>query len=365
MYMSQSEIRIKELDSLRGIASLGVALVWHYSHFQAESFPIQNLSWLQEHGWILVDFFFTLSGFVFMHVYSARIINHNITFEKYLVFRIARLYPIHLITLFVAAIGHYFYFKWYGAHFMYAHNDVFHFILNILFLQGGMLETSYSFNGPSWSIAIEVIGYILFFYVLHRFGKTRQQYILSFIFFILIGLMLQKQGVKIVFFNQLTARLFVGFFVGCILYNLNFILQNSRFKILVLSIIFVMLAFFIHLYNHAGPIMVGHANNYTLFVFPAIIILCLHLPPLKFLLSIRPLTFLGNISFSVYLWHFPIQLFIKNIDPRFQLNIDYSSKIFFLLYALAIIMASVISYFMLELPIQAYIRKRYQERKDK
>jgi peptidoglycan/LPS O-acetylase OafA/YrhL len=60
--------RIHELDALRGIAALGVVF-WHYgAHFDAH--PLTGLLHpFYSAGFLLVDFFFVLSGYVIGRAY--------------------------------------------------------------------------------------------------------------------------------------------------------------------------------------------------------------------------------------------------------------------------------------------------------
>src|ERR1700722_13786324 len=72
--------RLYSIDALRGVAALGVVL-WHWQHFYAISgtwatgwsradqpfFPV--LRPLYEQGWMAVDLFFAVSGFVFFWLY--------------------------------------------------------------------------------------------------------------------------------------------------------------------------------------------------------------------------------------------------------------------------------------------------------
>ncbi|MFC3771488.1 acyltransferase family protein, partial [Paenibacillus sp. GCM10012303] len=92
--------RLSALDSLRGIAAIGVAFFWHYQHFipQSES-PFRSIAyWFYQYGWLLVDFFFVLSGFIFAYVYTEKIAGRTITFKQYSLLRVSRLYPLHIIT---------------------------------------------------------------------------------------------------------------------------------------------------------------------------------------------------------------------------------------------------------------------------
>ena len=59
--------KIYFLESLRGIAAISVALF----HFQTESFLTNNI--FIRNSWLMVDFFFVLSGFVIAYNYQSKI----------------------------------------------------------------------------------------------------------------------------------------------------------------------------------------------------------------------------------------------------------------------------------------------------
>jgi peptidoglycan/LPS O-acetylase OafA/YrhL len=77
-----------EMDGLRGVAALSVAMFHLQSYFGGYSFF--------GHGYLAVDFFFMLSGFVLMHAYGARLAEKG-SFPPYLRDRVIRLYPMLLV----------------------------------------------------------------------------------------------------------------------------------------------------------------------------------------------------------------------------------------------------------------------------
>lgn len=84
--------RIYELDMLRGVAALIVA-IFHTPHlFSGLAIP---------HGYLAVDVFFILSGYVMTHSYRSKILN-GMSFRTFFVIRWARLYPLYLFSLIVA-----------------------------------------------------------------------------------------------------------------------------------------------------------------------------------------------------------------------------------------------------------------------
>lgn len=57
---------------------------------------------------------------------------------------------------------------------------------------------------------------------------------------------------------------------------------------------------------------------------------------------------IGKCSLSIYLWHFPIQCFIRIIDTAFKIEINYSSRRFFLLYAVSVLIMAELSRYYIE-----------------
>lgn len=147
------------LDSLRGICALLVALfhVGWANHL--------SLSPLVSNGWLFVDFFFTLSGFVIAHSYLP--ITSAAQLKVFMVRRLFRLYPLHVVTLLLAAAataaGAYMksprsfsILEWVSAEVLQRP-----FVDTALLVQALGFSTP-TFNTPSWSISAELWTYVLF-----------------------------------------------------------------------------------------------------------------------------------------------------------------------------------------------------------
>jgi peptidoglycan/LPS O-acetylase OafA/YrhL len=102
------------LELLRFVAALAV-IVWHYSGFSyvADSpvnlfknrLPFYGLLQpLYETGEYAVWALWCISGFIFFWKYRDAIADRSIGCGRFFVFRLSRLYPLHLVTLALVAI---------------------------------------------------------------------------------------------------------------------------------------------------------------------------------------------------------------------------------------------------------------------
>jgi peptidoglycan/LPS O-acetylase OafA/YrhL len=94
------EANIPSLTGLRAVAAMSVVFYHFTMRFETIG-PFPNIF---RNGWLGVDLFFVLSGFVIHHVYQAtfeRKIDRT-NFARFLWLRLARIYPVHIVTLFIA-----------------------------------------------------------------------------------------------------------------------------------------------------------------------------------------------------------------------------------------------------------------------
>lgn len=156
------------LDGLRGIAALVV--VWYHIF---EAFATSHLDQIINHGYLAVDFFFMLSGFVLAYAYDDRW--GKMSAGAFLKRRLIRLHP---MVLFGAVLG---------AALFYTQGcdawDVSKVSLGMLLVGLGLnlllipapsayevrgLGEMYPLNGPSWSLFFEYLGNLLYAFVLRR-----------------------------------------------------------------------------------------------------------------------------------------------------------------------------------------------------
>lgn len=161
--------RFRLIDFSRSIAALIVAMV-HWDGFMIEVDwggyqrgglvpPLRDLlAPIYAYGDFAVQYFWMISGFIFAHVYG----DSRIGFGEFAGRRIARLYPLHLFTLVLVAMLQTVLVLMISTTLFYGNNDVYHFFLNLFFISSWGLENGLSFNGPIWSVSVEILIYILF-----------------------------------------------------------------------------------------------------------------------------------------------------------------------------------------------------------
>lgn len=160
---------------------------------------------------------------------------------------------------------------------------------------------------------------------------------------------------------SLISRGLIGFFVGCFTHEIyNYIINAGAKKILltnVLKISCLIITIFIIIQTFFIP-----TTSYiltTLFVtafFPAIILLSLNSKIIHSIFDRKIFHWLGTLSFSIYMIHFPLQLLIATIDSIYNLHINFDSYYFFLSFFAITILASYFIYNFYEQKIQSRLR---------
>ena len=145
--------RYVAIDGLRFIAAVGV-VAHHYAGLAG--FPLATTLFAK--NYLFVDFFFAISGFVIFHNYR----NGFADIAAYMDFlrnRLARIYPLHLLTFLVFALLA---FTLWRDKTDRAFVDPSAILPNLLLAHAWGVTHSTAFNYPSWSISAEWLAYLSF-----------------------------------------------------------------------------------------------------------------------------------------------------------------------------------------------------------
>lgn len=365
--------RLYSLDVMRGLAAMSVVL-WHWQHFffngttpgSIEAARLPFYDWLfpfYERGWLGVDFFFALSGFVFHWLYSARVASGAVHAREFALLRFSRLYPLHLVTLLIVAAGQYWSFRETGSFYVDPYNDLRHFLLNLAFASSWGLEQGHSFNASVWSVSVEVLLYALFFVACRKVPlRASVLAALSAAGFLFAYRVYQPVG-------QGIGSFFLG---GCAYLAYRAVLASPRASGLATGLssltacAWAATAVFCWLGGSAAlrfDGFVGWALPRMLSYWPVLVLFPLTILSLALVETLRGpvfrrLAFLGDLSYSAYLLHFPLQLllYVMTGGPGRDVTLYYSPWVMLLFFGV-LLAASMASFHYLEMPFQRRLRK--------
>ena len=352
------------LDGLKGIGAFIVAFIWHYQHFgPQEGSPFDTLFKISYmYGWSMVDLFFMLSGVGMMIGYGKRVHDKEISFKDFILRRLSKLYPLFIVSTIIVFVLEFIYRHKVGATFVYPNYDIYHVIQNMLFLQNGILGTEFSFNAPSWCIPIFLLCYCMFYFVISR-TKEHQSIVYKFLFTAIIGAALIASGLGYPILNSAVGRGVAGFSIGVLI---AFVYEKREsFKSLRLGIccLLFLVASYLVLRFKSFDFIGNQTLAMTLGFGPMIIMSTLFIPWQNAIIRNPVLRFLGVISWDIYLLHFPVQCFIKTLDVYMNLNINYSSRVTWIIYVAATIGISSLYHYLLSKKTEAFILNFFKIRK--
>lgn len=155
------------LDGLRGVAALAVVIF----HFMEWIYPDFSKNFIA-HGFLAVDFFFCLSGFVIGYAYDNRI--KKMSFWDFFKLRLIRLHPLVILGSVLGLLA--FLFDPFAIELpMNAGKLILLFICSLLLIPLPLMEERaynlFGFNAPAWSLFWEYVASIFYGLILYRIGR--------------------------------------------------------------------------------------------------------------------------------------------------------------------------------------------------
>jgi peptidoglycan/LPS O-acetylase OafA/YrhL len=304
---------IRALTGLRGVAALFVVLYHATGYFR---FPDPWQHYVR-HGYISVDLFFVLSGFVMAMTYG-KLFDTGFqwaNFRKFILMRVARVWPLFaLMTLITAALiptvlGERYYYE-----------DVWHGLLpNLTMTQAWGLANS--IVRPSWSISTEWAAYLVF--PLLVIGALKGSWQRALVWAALaVGLLalvahgplwfgqtVRRSGpldIAASYASGTMLRCLLSFFVGMVAYRFRAVVPTRT------AILFVVVSLLLIAWRPSDLILVG--------LFAGLIMaLSDDEGPVAKALSWRPVYLSGVWSYAIYLIHDVVLFGIFRTLPKFGL----------------------------------------------
>jgi peptidoglycan/LPS O-acetylase OafA/YrhL len=300
---------IAGLTPLRGVAALLVVL-FHAPIFGV-GFSAYSVTYFFYQGWLWVDFFFLLSGFIMAHVYgdafSAQVTARR--YRDFLVSRFARLWPLHFATLLMMVVLNLAKFaiappftEMLPAPFV-GRDAPGYLPVHLLFVQSFAFPGD-TWNVPSWSIAAEWWAYLVFpflFLLLRRLAAAVRLAIFAACYAAIVAVWFGGGGTLNNGYGWAgMIRCLAEFTIGIGVYE---VWASGRFaRLLSRDAAFAGLAVATALALHffipdflvipllAGLVLAGASNRGRL----------------GLALGTRPMVWLGEVSYSIYLLQWPV-----------------------------------------------------------
>jgi len=353
-------VHLSGIEICRAVAAFAV-VIWHFQHFfqtglwseteaaSRHAYPFYGLLFpFYGSGYAAVQIFWTISGVIFYWKYSGEIHQRTISLGTFSIYRISRLYPLHLVTLLIVAFLQFLYCRENPTPFIYQ-TDWLLFFPHLLMASNWLPNQPDSFNGPVWSVSIEVLTYLAFFVVARSFRPGLVQCV--------IGAVVAKCAVD---FGDATfgwsgttvIHCLQFFFSGGVIHFL-IVKKNEKQRLLMFGL-FGCLALALVGARLCGMIEV---NRHVIWAASFAIVGTFHsiperLIPLRSLISTA-----GNLTYSSYMVHFPIQLAMVLFAQSAMLSRDvFYDRITFLIYIGATFGLAYASFRFFETPVQRALR---------
>lgn len=342
------------LEIIRFFSALAI-LIFHFQHFSFVGqapvhFSLIQLpfyDWLKPvyiNGGLGVQIFWGISGFIFFWKYAKVIEQKTLQARHFFVLRFSRLYPLHLLTLLLVAGLQILYLQTHESSFVYGNTDWRHFIPQ-LFLASNWGGQGFSFNGPIWSISVEVLIYLFFFLVARYLGAGP----LISAAVLLICILIKNYNLT----ESFIVDCLLYFYLGGMTATLYNHLERSVYRNISLLIAFLVAT--------CTPIAFSYSdisNSKTLlFCYVPFLI---YAGTINIALTKKcneVIAAFGNMTYSSYLLHFPLQLLMVLIFDFFSITIPIYDSLFFGAFLLGILLLSYFAYRFFEKPMQDIIRR--------
>lgn len=374
--------RFYSLDFIRGLAALAVVF-WHWQHFffqgstfvpyEMEQQPFYSVFFLfYQTGWLAVDFFFSLSGFIFFWLYAREIAERKIGGWEFFVLRFSRLYPLHIATFVFVLLAQQWVMARTGDYFVVPFNDLYHGVLNVFMASSWGMEKGPSFNGPIWSVSVEVLMYLVFFIVCLMFRQRLWAH---------VGML--ALGVVVMVAEPIVGRGIFSFFLGGLTFRLyrHVCAQGWLPRVLPWAVGLSAVMWLVTVVEVYHPWFWPLVQNIAQSVLPEkfaglldkavhgatrAIVVAVLFPLSIFTLALmetrrgylgRRLAMVGNLTYSSYLLHFPLQLVFftllmqNGVSPTF-----FYGEVSMLVFFAILIPLCLLSYHYFETPAQRFLR---------
>lgn len=357
---------LRPLTGIRGFAALLVLLI-HFFPLWVSLLPaLRGLNRLSGRGFIGVDLFFILSGFILNYVYfdPARPQLDFASYRSFVWHRFIRVWPVHVSTLLwllglvlaarlasISLTGNY---DWSALPFQLTMTQAWPIMPSG---PGPDPFAAYAWNYPSWSISAEWFAYLMVFpltwLLLHRLQRVRGILVFGLAVLVLGIWALVLQPLQLVGFSMI-GRVALEFITGALLYRVFLSAAKltrwcQRMATLLFFIVLVALL--------AAP---PGATSWILLLFPGLLLgLTAETTAIARFFAARPVLWLGRVSYSVYMTQAIVQRLLKILLPPTGVqSLPLGTRLALLVATVVLILAiASLFYYLIETPARTWLRQ--------
>ncbi|WP_426476869.1 acyltransferase family protein [Chryseobacterium sp. CBSDS_008] len=338
-------MKIPQITFTRFIAAMAIVI----SHFNKDMF-LYNIDYISNvflKANVGVSYFFILSGFIMVVAYHKK---ERIDCFDYYKNRFARIYPLYVLGLLLYLVTRYSNFSFYKI------------FLYLFGLQSWIPGKAMILNFPGWSISVEFLFYLIFPILYNYFyakGNKSIWLITGMIWIItqfFSGLYAESSYYEgphteshelLYYFPLMHINEFLAGNLAGIFFVKNHQKTNYDIPLVLIFILIILSLIFIPLFYHNGLMAV-------LFI-PFIVLISKNNGVITRLFSMKPLEYLGEASYAVYITHIPVLYILREVIQwsGYSIKIDQV----FGIYIIVLICTSVLFYQCIEKPLRDYLKK--------
>jgi len=310
MTATNGAVRLKPLDGLRSLAIVSV-LLFHYVNNAIEPQQANSvdriLRAMTSFGWIGVDLFFVLSGFLITRIILDNIRTANF-FKVFYIRRSLRIFPIYFLLLLLYVIISQIITNKEGLKMFQYPIPVWYYALYIQnYAMGVQHNFGPQFLTPTWSLAVEEQFYLVFPFLIYL---CRKQFRIPLMLTLVLIAILTRSFLHTNFYAYYTwlpsriDSLTVGALLATIKTTDYFkarvsaIVGSAKMKYALIGMFLVLI-----LLPEIFPIPIAFKFTIVAFAFGILLFLVLDFGFLNRFLSNRLLVFIGTISYGIYIYH--------------------------------------------------------------
>ena len=341
-----------DIDGLRGIAVL-LVVFYHFEKIFLETKVFQG-------GFVGVDIFFVISGYLISTLLFRELkISKKISFYDFYVRRIKRILPVLSVVIIFILITTYLIFipEKYTITVKSAVSSWFFFSNLFFWKKLSTYHAEESVNIPllhTWSLSVEEQFYILFpIFLFLIFKYFKNKLLISIFCTTVLSLILSTYAsfnYPSANFYFLPTRVWEILFGSIIAYFEIF--KNRKFTLNKFKVFLTLLSLFlIILFANQANEHIFHPSIITLIPILSVSVLICYCGEKNFItnkiLTSKFLVYKGLISYSLYLWHYPIFVLIKNLNIEFK-----SFYVVSIVILISTFLISSLSYHLIERPFR-------------